>query len=172
MSNPHPFLRHRRTLAMGTAAAVVLVGLSAFAFVPGVRTASAPDPAPRLVAAAEPVRSNPPRMLENGAPSASPTSSSVSAPPSSPSPPRPPRPAPPTPMPCRRRSATSSINTARAARAARRAPAQGDLGRLRLHHRQAGFVVTNNHVIENSHKITVKLPDGAASTPSWSAPIP
>jgi serine protease Do len=62
------FKRHKRTFAMGTAAAFVLVGLSAFAFVPGVRPVNAPEPAPRLMAAAEPARNAPPRMLENGAP--------------------------------------------------------------------------------------------------------
>ena len=41
-----------------------------------------------------------------------------------------------------------------------RAPRKAISAGLGLHHRQAGFVVTNNHVIENAHKITVKLPDG------------
>ena len=67
--NPNPILRRTRALAFGTAAAVVLVGLSAFAFVPGVRPVSDTAPVPRIVAAAEPAaRSTTPRMLENGAP--------------------------------------------------------------------------------------------------------
>ncbi len=36
---------------------------------------------------------------------------------------------------------------------------------------KAGFVVTNNHVIDASKKITVKLRTAAASPPSWWAPI-
>src|SRR6266481_9060627 len=66
---PHPIRRHSRTIAMGSAAAVVLVGLSAFAFVPAVHNAGIAEPQVRLMAAADPaIRGTPPRMLENGAP--------------------------------------------------------------------------------------------------------
>src|ERR1700749_3611277 len=64
----NPIKRHSRTVALGSAAAIVLVGLSAFAFVPGVRPVSDTTSAPRLVAAAEPTVRTTPRMLENGAP--------------------------------------------------------------------------------------------------------
>ena len=35
--NPNPIKRHRHAIAIGTAAVLVLGGLSAFALVPGVR---------------------------------------------------------------------------------------------------------------------------------------
>ncbi len=155
--NPSPIRRHSRAFAMGTAAVLVLGGLSAFAFVPGVHPAS--EPAARIVAAADPVQ-RPARMLENGAPFSfadlvervSPAVVTITA---------------------------ETVDTSGGG-------AGGNLDSLPPQLRQffdqqggqpraprkaisagsgfiidrAGFVVTNNHVIENSHKITVKLPDG------------
>ncbi|HXC56140.1 MAG TPA: DegQ family serine endoprotease [Rhizomicrobium sp.] len=158
---PNPVRRHSRTIAMGTAAVVVLVGLSAFALVPGVRPAAPVDNTPRLMAAADPVlRSGPPRMLENGAPFSfadlvervSPAVVTITA---------------------------ETVETGPTGADDLPAPfrdffnqyGQGGQGG-QAHPRKAisagsgfiidraGFVVTNNHVIENSHKITVKLPDG------------
>src|SRR3954467_12570464 len=59
-----PSLRQRRALALGSAAAIVVVGLGAFALLPPVhhvRTAGEPV----LIAAAD---TRAPRMLENSAP--------------------------------------------------------------------------------------------------------
>jgi serine protease Do len=152
--SPHTVLRRGRAVALGTAAGIVLVGLSAFAFVPGVRQASDVGPAPRLMAAAE-VRTTP-HMLENGAPFSfadlvervSPAVVTITA---------------------------ETIETAAAGpdipapfrdffnqygqgqnRAPRRAISAGSGFIID----RGGLVVTNNHVIENARKITVKLPDG------------
>ncbi|MEI9995665.1 MAG: Do family serine endopeptidase [Rhizomicrobium sp.] len=157
MSDPKPsiFQRHRRTLTLGTAAAVVLVGLSAFAFVPGVRPVS--DVQERQIAAAEPTRGTPPRMLENGAPfSFADLVERVSP-----------------------AVVTITAETMETAPVVADIPApfrdffnnQGQGGQGRAPHKaisagsgfiidRSGLVVTNNHVIDNSHKITVKLPDG------------
>src|SRR5689334_11849863 len=69
--NPNPIKRHSRAIAMGTAAAVVLVGLSAFALVPGVRPVEVNNSEPTQHAVTGDLRvaaATPPRMLENGAP--------------------------------------------------------------------------------------------------------
>ncbi len=151
--------RHSRAVAMGTAAAVVLVGLSAFAFVPGVRPVAEVQPAPRVVAAAEPVRATTPRMLENGAPFSfadlvervSPavvtiTAETIETGPSQVD-------ALPAPF---RDFFNQYGQGGGQPRAPRKAISAGS-GFIIDH---AGFVVTNNHVIENARKITVKLPDG------------
>ena len=153
---PHPILRHRRTVALGTAAAVVLVGLSAFAFVPGVRPASDVTPATRQFAATE-VRATP-RMLENGAPFSfadlvervSPAVVTITA----------------------ETVETGPISSDELPAPFRDFFNQQGQGAQPARPRKAisagsgfiidrnGLVVTNNHVIDNSHKITVKLPDG------------
>jgi serine protease Do len=153
--NPNPIKRHRHTIAIGTAAVLVLGGLSAFALAP----ASRPEPVsmPRLVASAEPVRTTPPRMLENGAPFSfadlvervSPavvtiTAETVETGPIA---------SDDLPAPFRdffNQYGQGRSNTPRKAISA---------GSGFIIDRN-GLVVTNNHVIENSHKITVKLPDG------------
>src|SRR5471032_2228117 len=63
---PKPSVRQRRLIAMGTAAAIVVVGLGAFALLPPVRaipTAGAP-----IMVAANDSDIRGPRMLENSAP--------------------------------------------------------------------------------------------------------
>ncbi len=163
---PNPIKRHRRAIAMGSAAAVVLIGLSAFAFVPGVRQASPAqpvsmvEPAPRLMAAADPApRSTPPRMLENGAPFSfadlvervSPAVVTITA----------------------ETTETTEINAEQLPAPFRdffnqfgQGGGQPPVPRKAISAGsgfiidKAGLVVTNNHVIENAHKITVKLPDG------------
>jgi serine protease Do len=63
---PKPSLRQRRVIAMGTAAAIVVVGLGAFALLPpvrAIRTAGTP-----IMVAANDSDTRAPRMLENSAP--------------------------------------------------------------------------------------------------------
>ncbi len=165
MTEPNPFKRHSRAIAMGTAAAIVLVGLSAFAFVPGVRPVSTADTAPRIMAAADPApHSTAPRMLENGAPFSfadlvervSPAVVTITAETVDNTPAN----TDALPAPFRdffnQYGQGGQGGQGGAPRAPRKAISAGS-GFIIDH---AGFVVTNNHVIENSHKITVKLPDG------------
>jgi serine protease Do len=166
-NRPNFVKRHSRTIAMGSAAAIVLVGLSAFALVPGVRSASSPmetaDAAPRLMmAAADPVaRNSPPRMLENGAPFSfadlvervSPavvtiTSETVDTSPTG-----------ADDLPAPFRDFFNQYGQGQGG-AQPRTPHKAISAGSGFIIDKAGFVVTNNHVIENSHKITVKLPDG------------
>jgi serine protease Do len=162
--NTNLLKRHRRTLAMGTAAAVVLLGLSAFAFVPGVRPVSNSEPAPRIMAAADPVaRSTPPRMLENGAPFSfadlvervSPAVVTITAETVDTSGAG----AGPDGLPPQLRDFFNQYGQGQGG-AQPRAPRKAISAGSGFIIDRAGFVVTNNHVIENSRKITVKLPDG------------
>src|ERR1700712_4551660 len=64
---PKPSLRQRRVIAMSRAAAIVVVGLGAFALLPPVahvQTAGAPT----MLAANDEARASTPRMLDNSAP--------------------------------------------------------------------------------------------------------
>jgi serine protease Do len=159
--NPSPIKRHSRSIALGSAATIVLIGLSAFAFVPGVRPVSSTEPAaPRALASTE-VRTasaTPPRMLENGAPFSfadlvervSPAVVTITA----------------------ETLESSGGNVADLPAPFRDFFNQyGQGGQPRAPHKaisagsgfiidKSGYVVTNNHVIENARKITVKLPDG------------
>ncbi|HJT43931.1 MAG TPA: DegQ family serine endoprotease [Rhizomicrobium sp.] len=64
---PKPSPRQRRAIAMGTAAAIVVVGLGAFGLLPPVRAVQTAGTSPVMVAAtANEARA--PRMLENSAP--------------------------------------------------------------------------------------------------------
>ncbi len=59
--NIHPIKRHGRAIAVGLAAAILLMGVSAFALAPRGQSANSAEPA-RMIAAANPVaRSTPPR---------------------------------------------------------------------------------------------------------------
>ncbi len=156
--NTHPLKRHSRTIAMGTAAAIVLIGLSAFAFVPGVRPATSSEPAHRVMADADPVeRSTPPRMLENGAPFSfadlvervSPAVVTITAEVVENSPPSDGLDA----LPPQLRDLLGGGKP-------RSVPRKGIISGSGFVIDRAGFVVTNNHVVATSHKITVKLPDG------------
>ncbi len=156
--NIHPIKRHSRAIALGSAAAIVLMGVSAFALAPRVQTANSTQPVREIAAAQPEFRSTPPRMLENGAPFSfadlvervSPAVVTITA----------------------ETVETGNVN-------AEDLPApfrqffnqQGQGGQSRTPHKatsagsgfiidRSGLIVTNNHVIENSHKITVKLPDG------------
>src|SRR5678815_5566139 len=64
---PKPSHRQRRVIAMGTAAAIVVVGLGAFALLPPVRAIKTAG-TPTMVAATTSDTARAPRMLENGAP--------------------------------------------------------------------------------------------------------
>jgi serine protease Do len=162
--NPNPIKRHSRAVAMGTAAAVILIGLSAFAFVPGVRPVeiSNSEPTQHAVPAADlrMAAATPPRMLENGAPFSfadlvervSPavvtiTAETVETGPTN---------ADALPAPFRDFFNQYGGQGGGQNRAPRKAISAGSGFIID----KAGFIVTNNHVIENSHKITVKLPDG------------
>ena len=64
----HPVKRRSRAIMARSAAAILLMGVSAFALAPAVQTTDSSQPT-REMAAAQPVqRETPPRMLENGAP--------------------------------------------------------------------------------------------------------
>jgi len=156
--NIHPLKRHGRAIALGSAAAILLMGVSAFALAPRVQTANSAEPLRTLAAANPEARSTPPRMLENGAPFSfadlvervSPAVVTITS----------------------ETMETSAIN-------AEDLPApfrdffnqQNPGGQSHTPHKaisagsgfiidKSGLIVTNNHVIENSRKITVKLPDG------------
>ncbi|HWD29260.1 MAG TPA: DegQ family serine endoprotease [Rhizomicrobium sp.] len=158
---PHPILRHRRTVALGTAAATVLIGLSAFAFVPGVRTASDltadGNGAPRQMAATD-VRTTP-RMLENGAPFSfadlvervSPAVVTITAETVETGP------VASDDLPAPFRDFFNQYGGGQGQPARPRKAISAGSGFIIDRN---GLVVTNNHVIDNSHKITVKLPDG------------
>ena len=62
---------------------------------------------------------------------------------------------------CRRRSATSSTSSTRPAAPAPHKAVSAGSGFIID---KSGFVVTNNHVVDASKKITVKLPDGRSFT--------
>lgn len=154
-----PSLRQRRLAAMSTAAAIVIVGLGAFALLPPVRHVQTAG-TPTLIPIANETRA--PRMLENSAPFSfadlvervSPAVVTI----------------------------TSETTTTEGDMDADNIPApfrdffnQFNNGQKPQPHRalsagsgfiidRSGFVVTNNHVVDASKKITVKLPDGRTFT--------
>ncbi|HEX4637282.1 MAG TPA: Do family serine endopeptidase [Rhizomicrobium sp.] len=158
---PTPSHRQRRLIAMGTAAGIVIVGLGAFALLPpvqAIRTAGTPT----MVAANDSDSARAPRMLENSAPFSfadlvervSPAVVTI----------------------------TSETTTTDGDADADNIPApfrdffnQFNNGQKAQPHRalsagsgfiieRSGYVVTNNHVVDASKKITVKLPDGRSFT--------
>ena len=148
--------------ALGYGRDMVVVGLGAFALVPGERNAQ-PEPRPHGRSAAgspQPVRS-PPRMLENGAPFSfadlvervSPAVVTITA---SRQVSR--RRSDRSSTICPRRSATSSTSSARAGSQPQPHKAISMGSGFIID--KAGLIVTNNHVIDGAKKITVKLPDG------------
>ena len=158
---PKPSLRQRRLAAMGTAAAVVVIGLGAFALLPPVRAIQTAGE-PTMLAANDTDGTRAPRMLENSAPFSfadlvervSPAVVTI----------------------------TSETTTTDSDMDSDNIPApfrdlfnQFNNGQKPQPHRalsagsgfiidKAGFVVTNNHVVDASKKITVKLPDGRSFT--------
>src|SRR3954470_1133142 len=153
---PKPSLRQRRLAAMGTAAAVVVVGLGAFALLPPVRHLQTAGE-PMLIAAANETRA--PRMLENSAPFSfadlvervSPAVVTITSETTT------------TEgdgdadnIPAPFRDFFNQFNNGQKPQQPRRAVSAGSGFIID----KSGFVVTNNHVVDASKKITVKLPDG------------
>jgi serine protease Do len=158
---PKPSLRQRRLIAMGTAAVLVTVGLGAFALLPPVRAIHTAG-TPTMLAANESSETRAPRMMENSAPFSfadlvervSPAVVTI----------------------------TSETTTTENEQDSENIPApfrdffnQFNNGQKPQPHKalsagsgfiidKAGYVVTNNHVVDASKKITVKLPDGRSFT--------
>jgi serine protease Do len=157
----------RRLLAAGSSAAILILGLGAFAVLPGHGTANPHAPVPQVIKVAAtapeatPARNAPPRMLENGAPfSFADLVERVS-------------PAVVTVTVEEQVSQQAGINPddlpepfrdffnqfgdgGHQFSAPRKAVAMGSGFIID----KAGYIVTNNHVVANGKKVTVKLPDG------------
>ena len=158
---PKPSHRQRRMIAMGTAAAIVVVGLGAFALLPPVRAIQTAG-APTMVAANSATDSRAPRMLENSAPFSfadlvervSPAVVTITS---------------------ETTTTDGDVDTDNIPAPFRDFFNQFNNGQKPQPHRalsagsgfiidKAGYVVTNNHVVDASKKITVKLPDGRSFT--------
>jgi len=159
---PKPSQRQRRVIAMGTAAAIVVVGLGAFALLPPVRAIQAAG-APTMVAANDSSDVRAPRMLENSAPfsfadlvervspavvtitsETTTTDSDADA----------------DNIPAPFRDFFNQFNNGQKPQQPHKALSAGSGFIID----KAGYVVTNNHVVDASKKITVKLPDGRSFT--------
>jgi small nuclear ribonucleoprotein (snRNP)-like protein len=158
-----PSLRQRRLIAMSSAAAIVVVGLGAFALSPPVRHVQVAETQPVMMLAANDSGHSTPRMLENTAPfSFADLVERVS--------------------PAVVTITSETVSTENDGDDAENLPAPfrdffnqfGQGQRVQPHKAisagsgfiidKAGFIVTNNHVIDASKKITVKLPDGRSFT--------
>jgi serine protease Do len=158
---PKPSFRQRRLIAMGSAAAVVVVGLGAFALLPPVRAIQTAGE-PMLIAANQVDSARAPRMLENSAPFSfadlvervSPAVVTITS---------------------ETTTTDSDMDTDNIPAPFRDLFNQFNNGQKPQPHRalsagsgfiidKAGYVVTNNHVVDASKKITVKLPDGRSFT--------
>ena len=155
--------RQRRLIAMSSAAVIVVVSLGAFALLPPVRHIEAADHAPMQFAANDSARLTP-RMLDNASPfSFADLVERVS--------------------PAVVTITSETVSTQSDSDDAENLPEPfrnffnqfGQGGQRAQPHKaisagsgfiidKAGFVVTNNHVIDASKKITVKLPDGRSFT--------
>ena len=157
-TNPQKFHSRARLLAMGSAAAIVVVGLGAFALLPSVHTINTTAPV-QLAANDTPVRT--PRMLDNATPfSFADLVERVS------------------PAVVTITSETMTTESGSEAGADENIPApfrdlfnQFNQNRPQQPHKaisagsgfiidKTGYIVTNNHVVDDGKKITVKLPDG------------
>jgi serine protease Do len=156
-NSPRNSFRHGRLAAMSAAAIIVVLGLGAFALLPAAHPAQTAAPV-RL--AANDVKAPPPRMLESGAPFSfadlvervSPAVVTITAETQETG----------TDMeqeniPEPFRNFFNQFNQGQGQPAHPRKAISAGSGFIID---KSGLIVTNNHVIENSHKITVKLPDG------------
>ena len=157
--------RHSRLLAMGSAAAIVVVGLGAFALLPPVRQVAQHN-AIEIAANDTPSRANTPRMLENSSPFSfadlvervSPavvtiTSETMSTGASNEDADGPDN----VPEPFR--DLFNQFNKQQ-----QQQPHKEISAGSGFIIDKSGLIVTNNHVIDASKKITVKLPDGRSFT--------
>lgn len=156
---PKPSHRQRRVIAMCGAAAIVTIGLGAFAFLPPVQAIKTSG-APTMLAAND-TRTTP-RMLENSAPFSfadlvervSPAVVTITSETTT------------TDsdgddgIPDQFKNLFPQFNFGQQHQQPRRALSAGSGFIID----KAGYVVTNNHVIDSSKKITVKLPDGRSFT--------
>jgi serine protease Do len=158
---PKPSHRQRRMIAMGTAAAIVVVGLGAFAFLPPVRaikTAGTPT-----MVAANTTDTRAPRMLENSAPFSfadlvervSPAVVTITSETTTTD-----NDADVENIPAPFRDFFNQFGQGQRPQQPHRALSAGSGFIID----KAGYVVTNNHVVDASKKITVKLPDGRSFT--------
>ena len=150
--------RHRHALMMGASAAIVVVSLGAFALLPPVQAIRTAAKDTVQVAQNTPARS--PRMMEAGAPfSFADLVERVS----------------PAVVTITSESMTTETDEQEIPAPFRDFFNQFNNGQKPQPHRavsagsgfiidKAGFVVTNNHVVDASKKITVKLPDGRSFT--------
>src|SRR3954470_15763525 len=153
---PKPSLRQRRLAAMSTAAAIVVVGLGAFALLPPVRHVQTAGE-PMLIAAANETRA--PRMLENSAPFSfadlvervSPAVVTIKSETTT------------TDndnemenVPAPFRDFFNQFNNGQKPQAQPHRALSAGSGFIID---KAGYVVTNNHVVDASKKITITLPD-------------
>jgi serine protease Do len=155
--------RHGRLVAVSTAAVIVALGLGAFALLPAAHHVTPADHTPVQIAADTPAqKAPPPRMLESGAPYSfadlvervSPAVVTITAETTAP------------------KSAVLQEDIPEPFRNFFRQFGNGQA----IHPRReisagsgfiiskSGLIVTNNHVIKDSTKITVKLPDGRSFT--------
>jgi len=154
---PKPSLRQRRALALGTAAAIVVVGLGAFALLPPVRAIQTAGTPTMLAANDSDTRA--PRMLENSAPFSfadlvervSPAVVTIKSETTT------------TDndndmdnVPAPFRDFFNQFNNGQKPQAQPHRALSAGSGFIID---KAGYVVTNNHVVDASKKITVTLPD-------------
>jgi serine protease Do len=159
---PKPSLRQRRVIAMGTAAAIVVVGLGAFALLPPVRAIQAAG-TPTMVAANDSSDVRAPRMLENSAPFSfadlvervSPAVVTITSETTTTD-----GDADAENIPAPFRDFFNQFNNGQKPQQPHKALSAGSGFIID----KAGYVVTNNHVVDASKKITVKLPDGRSFT--------
>jgi serine protease Do len=157
-NNPQKPHSRARLLAMGSAAAIVVVGLGAFALLPGVRPVADHNP---IQLAANDTQTRTPRMLENSAPfSFADLVERVS----------------PAVVTITSETMTTENDSDADGQENIPAPFRDLFNQFNQAHPQqphkaisagsgfiidkAGFIVTNNHVVDDGKKITVKLPDG------------
>jgi serine protease Do len=153
-----------RLLAMSSAAAIVVVGLGAFALLPVAHQTS--GEAPMQVAANEPAPRGTPRALENSAPFSfadlvervSPAVVTITAETMTTDPDN--SADVPDNLPAPFRDLFNQFNQQQRQQQPHKAISAGSGFIID----KAGFIVTNNHVVEDGTKITVKLPDGRSYT--------